>query len=65
VGSPHRGLLRGLRDLGTRVLYAIQRSGDAERLERDVGIPLIPLNGVAPYPHQAEGTNRKRRSVRT
>ena len=45
-GSPVLGLLRRLRRRGTRVPQAIPRSVGAERIERDVGVPLIPLNGV-------------------
>jgi hypothetical protein len=44
VGSPHLKLLRGLRSPGTRVLEAIPRSVDVERIERDVGAPFIHFN---------------------
>ena len=45
-GSPVLGLLRRLRDHGARALQAIPRSVGAERIERDLGVPFIPLNGV-------------------
>ena len=38
--------LRRLRDHGARALQAIPRSVGAERIERDLGVPFIPLNGV-------------------
>ncbi len=46
AGFPHLRLLRRLRDLGARAREAIPRSVGVERIERDLGVPLIPMNEV-------------------